>query len=218
MPYQKYRTLIEIFFFWLLPLTVLPWSLSQLIPIYSFDLALFLVFFPAITMYWVVGTGAGYCKFWYFTTNYSPAGVMLTIGLLYATVVHSSIPWTLPYMENNPLLFVGLTGLTVSVGGTFIDIFLLGSGLFYLKSKKFPRGSNPIRHALSYGPLFFGIVGVWNALGILLGKWLMESIDQNLVVTLTILPFLFALPFMVFFLFRLRKINLMKIASTTSSS
>jgi len=202
MPFKDYKVPIEIFFFWVFPIVVVTLSLLYLIRIYGLNLAAFLVLAPVLTMYWVVGTGAGYCKFWYFTTRYSPRGVMLTIGLLYTSVVHLPIIWTQPMLEFSPALFILTTAAVVSLGGTVIDVFLLGAGLFYLKSKKHPLGSDPIRHALSYGPVFFGLVGAWNAALLVCGKTLMETCRWSVAITLGILPVAFALPFILFFLRR----------------
>jgi hypothetical protein len=200
MPFKKYRLPIEIFWFWLFPIGVFYFTQPYFAQAYGQTFAYFMLFFPAITMYLVVGTGAGYCKFWYFTTSYSPQGVMLTIGLLYSAVANFSCYFVgLVTTQENWWFFIPLVGILNASVATFIDVFLLGSGLFYLKSKKYPLGSDPVKHAISYGKYFFTIVGMWNCTGLLIGKLLLQQ-GFSVVVLLCVMPFLFAMPFMIRFL------------------
>jgi hypothetical protein len=200
MPFKKYRTIIEIFWFWFFPIGVFYFTQPYFAQQFGQTFAYFMLFFPAITMYLVVGTGAGYCKFWYFTTSYSPQGVMLTIGLLYSAVANFSCYFVgLVIPQENWWFFIPFVGVLNAALATFIDVFLLGSGLFYLKSKTYPLGSDPVKHAISYGKYFFTIVGMWNATGLLIGKALLQN-GSSLAVLLCIMPPLFALPFMIRFL------------------
>lgn len=136
MLFKKYRLPIEIIFFWVLPIGVMYLTHQKFVPIFGEAFAYFMMLFPALTMYLVVGTGAGYCKFWYFTTSYSPQGVMLTIGFLYSAVVNLSNFFVYPLLETQSWLYIPAVGVLTAVFAIIVDIFLLGSGLFYLKSKK----------------------------------------------------------------------------------
>jgi hypothetical protein len=215
MPLKKYKLAIELFYFWIFPFLALWLSFQFISQHVSSVFATFLVLFPALTMYLVVGTGAGYCKFWYFDTRYSIAGVLPTIGLLYSAVMNLITCLLLYYLlAQNQVFFVVFASLISSLSGTFIDIFLLGSGLFYIKSKKYPKGSNPIKHAFSYGFTFFGIAGFANALGVSIGFYQLE-ISKNWVnptYAILILAPIIALPFVIYFLFLLRKNNAQKLA------
>jgi hypothetical protein len=199
MPFKKYRTLIEIIFLWVFPIL----TIINLYPIFtqqfSSGMSAFMLLFPALTMYLVVGTGAGYCKFWYFTTSYSIKGVTPTIGLIYSAVINLSGYLVLPLLRERALIFILGVGVCTAFMAIFIDVFLLGSGLFYLKSKKYPLGSNPLKHAISYGYWFFTMVGMWNALGIYWAYQLFLS-GQFSLLNLLFLPIVFALPFMLYFL------------------
>jgi hypothetical protein len=211
MPLKKYKLAIELFFCWLLPFASLLFCFNFYEKSLSTEMAFFLVLFPALTMYFVVGVGAGFCKFWYFTTAYAIGGVMLTIGLIYSTVINLATVLFISLLVQKSVLYIPLVGIFTSFMATFIDIFLLGSGLFYLKSKKYPLGSNPVKHAFSYGIVFFGIVGVWNAIGVSLGYYLITDHRASLLACLLILPLLFAAPFMIYFLRKwriFRKLNL----------
>jgi hypothetical protein len=207
MPFKKYRLLIEILFLWVLPFASL-WVLQiEFTKQFSASMGLFMLLFPAFTMYLVVGTGAGYCKFWYFTTSYSISGVTPTIGLIYSAVINLSVYFFIDLLKEPSWLFMPLVGIGTAIYAIFIDIFLLGSGLFYLKSKQHPLGSNPVKHAFSYGSWFFTVVGIWNALGIFFAYSLWMDISVSVWVLLGIMPLLFALPFMIYFI---RKRNTIK--------
>jgi hypothetical protein len=212
MPLKKYKLAIELFFCWLLPFASLLFCFNFYEKSLSTEMAFFLVLFPALTMYFVVGIGAGFCKFWYFTTAYAIGGVMLTIGLIYSTVINLATVLFISLLMQKSVLYIPLVGIFTSFAATFIDIFLLGAGLFYLKNKKYPLGSNPVKHAFSYGIVFFGIVGVWNALGISLGYHLITENRASLLKCLLMLPILFAAPFMFYFLWKWRGLKRMKLA------
>jgi hypothetical protein len=207
MPFKKYKLAIEIFWFWLFPIIVFYFTQPYFSQAFGQNFAYFMLLFPALTMYLVVGTGAGYCKFWYFTTSYSPQGVMLTIGLLYSAVVNFSCNCVVLILtQENWWFFIPIVGVLNAALATFIDVFLLGSGLFYLKSKRFPLGSNPVKHAISYGKYFFTIVGIWNCTGLIIGKYLLQQ-GFLLITLLCIMPILFALPFMIRFLSQYRALK-----------
>ncbi len=207
MPFKKYKILIEILFLWVFPIVTIfglyPEFATKFLP----TISAFMLLFPALTMYLVVGTGAGYCKFWYFTTSYSIADVTPTIGFIYSSVINLSAYLVLPNVELQSLNFIILVGIGTAIFAIFIDIFLLGSGLFYLKSKKHPLGSNPVKHAISYGSWFFTLVGMWNAAGIWLGHYLFTENRFTLPILLLVLPIFFASPFMIYFI---KKRNLLK--------
>jgi hypothetical protein len=202
MPLKRFRTIIELLFLWVLPFAALAALYPAFSERFSPSVALFTLLFPAVTMYWVVGTGAGYCKFWYFTTSYSIKGVTPTIGLIYSAVINTAAYMALAHVPLQSVSFVVLVGIGTAVLAIFIDIFLLGSGLFYLKSKKHPLGSNPVKHAFSYGSWFFTLVGMWNAVGIWVGHQLVTESATSLIVPLLVLPLLFAAPFMIYFIWR----------------
>jgi len=208
MPLKKYRTLLEIILFWVMPfapLTFLFFAHKGSLP---FSISMFFLFFPTLTMYLVVGIGAGYCKFWYFNTKFNIKGVAITVGLMYSSVVNVGT-WTFfNWFESMPVVWVLCVGAFTAIIGTVADIFFLASGLFYIKSKKFPLGSNPIKHALSYGPSFFGLVGCWNAIGLITGYVVYNHI--NVFLLFIILPFLFALPFALFFIKKRARLNKQK--------
>lgn len=119
---------------------------------------------------------------------------------MYSAVVNVGAWIFFGLFESLPVLWLLGVGVCCAVGGTLVDILLLGSGLFYTKSKKFPVGSDPLKHALSYGPAFFGMVGCWNALGIITGSYLLSFSSLSVYALTPLLSFLFALPFAVFFL------------------
>lgn len=206
MPFKKYRVPIEIFFFWVFPIVVLYFTHSTFAENFGKDFSYFMVFFPSITMYLVVGTGAGYCKFWYFTTSYSPQGVMLTIGFIYSACINLSNFFVYPLLTQQSWFYVPSVGVLTAIFAIIVDIFLLGSGLFYLKSKQYPLGSNPIKHAISYGKIFFTIVGMWNAVGLLIGYQLIQK-GTSIITLLLIMPPLFALPFMIRFVSQFRALK-----------
>lgn len=211
MPFKKYRTLIEIIFLWAFPIVTMVLLYGEFADKFSPTISAFMLLFPALTMYLVVGTGAGYCKFWYFTTSCSIANVTLSIGFIYSSVINLSAYLALPYVPLQSLNFIFFVGIGTAISAIFIDIFLLGSGLFYLKSKKYPLGSNPVKHAISYGSWFFTVVGMWNAFGIYLGYGLITKNQFNWVVLLLLLPVIFALPFAIRFISqknKLKKMNL----------
>jgi hypothetical protein len=211
MPLKRYRTVIEIVFLWVFPFVTL-WTLYEAFKAqHSGEMSLFMVLFPALTMYLVVGTGAGYCKFWYFTTRYSVAGVTPTIGLIYSAVINLSAYAVLPLFTERNGLFILLVGIGTAVLAIFIDIFLLGSGLFYLKSKNHPLGSNPVKHAFSYGSWFFTVVGMWNASGIFLVYDLLTKNPVSVAAWLAIMPLIFALPFMIYFIKKKRTLQKLKL-------
>lgn len=206
MPFKKYRIPIEICFFWIFPIAVLYFTHPIFSENFGKDFAYFMILFPAITMYWVVGTGAGYCKFWYFTTSYSPQGVMLTIGFIYSACINLSNFLVYPLLQQFSWFYIPAVGVFTALFAIIVDIFLLGSGLFYLKSKQYPLGSNPVNHAISYGKTFFTIVGMWNALGLFVGHQLIQK-GTSIVTLLIIMPLLFALPFMVRFVSQFRALK-----------
>jgi len=215
MPFKKYQTLIEILLFWIMPLGLLIFLLTAFNNLISSASSAFFILFPALTMYLVVGIGSGYCKFWYFNTILNFKGVALTVGLVYSAVVNLGAWLLFDLFESRTLLWVLGIGLFCSIVGTIVDIFLLGSGLFYTKSKKFPPGSNPLKHALSYGPVFFGIVGLWNAVGLLTGSYLLDTSSLSAYVITPLLSILFALPFALYFL---RKLSLNKTRRISKNS
>lgn len=206
MPFKKYRLPIEIFFFWVFPFSILYFTYPIFIENFGKEFAYFMILFPAITMYWVVGTGAGYCKFWYFNTSYSPQGVMLTIGFIYSACINLSNLIVYPLLAQQNWLYVVAVGVFTAVFAIIVDIFLLGSGLFYLKSKKYPLGSNPVNHAISYGKYFFTIVGMWNAVGLFIGYQFIQK-GISVITLLIIMPLLFASSFMIRFLSRFRALK-----------
>ncbi len=199
MPFKKFKTLIEIIFLWIFPIVTLVSLYGEFAKLFSPSMSIFMLLFPALTMYLVVGTGAGYCKFWYFTTSYSIQGVTPSIGFIYSATINLSAYLVLPFLQEYPLIFIGLVGIGTAIFAIFIDIFLLGSGLFYLKSKAHPLGSNPLKHAISYGYWFFTVVGIWNIIGIYLTYQLFLK-GQFSLLLLFVLPILFALPFMIYFI------------------
>lgn len=210
MPLKKYRTLLEIILFWVMPfapLTFLFFAHKGSLPL---TLSMFFLFFPALTMYLVVGIGAGYCKFWYFNTKFNIKGVAITVGLMYSSVVNVGAWLFFNWFESMPVVWVLCVGAFTAITGTVADIFFLASDLFYIKSKKFPLGSNPVKHALSYGPSFFGLVGCWNAVGLITGYVIYNNINVNVFLLFVILPFIFALPFAFFFIKKRAGLNKQK--------
>ena len=169
MPTVAYRRAIELFWFWLYPATMLLLVYRHFALNGQPTLGWFMILAPALTMYVVVGTGAGLLRFWYFTTSYSPHGVMLTIGLLYSAVLNPFASLFMNWLPGHPVLFASGVAGGGAVLGTFVDVFLLHTGLLHVKSKHLPVGRKAIRHALSYGPAFFGFVGFVNGLGMAVG-------------------------------------------------
>jgi hypothetical protein len=193
-----FRRSVALFWFWLYPAVVLllihrHFTLNQ-----QPALGWFMVLAPALTMYIVVGTGAGVLRLWYFTTAYSPRGVMLTIGLLYSAVLNPFALALLAYLPHNPIFFVAGIAAGGAVLGTFVDVFLLHTGLLYVKSKHYPPGSNAIRHALSYGPAFFSLVGLVIGLGLLVGYHRLTADPTAVLSTLALVVPSCALPFLLF--------------------
>lgn len=193
-----FRRLVEVFWFWLYPAVVLTLTLQHYALGGQAALGWFMVLAPALTMYVVVGTGAGLLRFWYFTTVYSPRGVMLTIGLLYSAVLNPFAGLLRPFLPDQPWLFVGGIALGGAVLGTFVDVFLLHARLLYVKSKHYPVGSNALRHALSYGPAFFSFVGLVNALGLAYGYRQLSQDPTALAITLAVVVPGCVLPFLLF--------------------
>ena len=204
MPYKKHKLLIEIFFFWIFPIFCVTFFFNHFEKTVSSNFALFLILFPAMTMYLVVGVGAGYYKFWYFNTKYSISGVLPTIGLLYTSCLSISSFFGESFLVTQSLVYLAFATLGTSLLGTFIDIFLLGSGLFYLKSRKHPLGSNPIKHAFSYGIIFFGIVGFVNGVGIYIGydMLIVSKTFESPFLLVAICSPIVALPFILFFTYK----------------
>lgn len=195
---SRYRRSVELLWFWLYPAVVLLFIYRQFALNGQPAVGWFMVLAPALTMYVVVSTGAGILRFWYFTTSYSPRGVMLTIGLLYSAVLNPFALLLLDFLPDNPLLFALGVGGGGAVLGTFVDVFLLHTGLLHVKVRHYPVGSNAIRHALSYGPVFFGFVGFVNALGMAVGYTRLMVNPMALLTTLAwVVPFC-ALPFLIF--------------------
>ena len=168
-PYAKFRGLIEVAWCWAFPAVALPWAYGELAGRWGSAGATFVVVMPALAMYLMVAVGAGVFRYWYFTTRYSPRGVMLTIGLLYASVVSLGTVAVGGFLPDRVWLFLPLLAGFTAALGTFIDVFLLGAGILYVKSKRYRPGDDPIGHALSYGPWFFALVGLVNAGGIAFG-------------------------------------------------
>jgi len=93
---------------------------------------------------------------------------------------------------------VGLAAYA-SAFGTFIDVFLLGAGILYVKSAVYRPGDDPIRHALSYGPWFFCLVGLVQATGVVFGLAFLPS--AGLPATLGTVVIGCAAPFVSFLVF-----------------
>lgn len=200
-----FRRSVEVFWFWLYPaivlLVVYRYFLLQQQP----ALGWLMILAPALTMYVVVGTGAGLLRFWYFTTRYSPRGVMPTIGLLYSAVLNPFALGLLDLLPDNPLLFAGGVAGGGAVLGTLVDVFLLQARLLHVKARNYPVGSNAVRHALSYGPAFFGLVGFVNGLGMTVGYNRLTVNATALLSTLGLVVPCCALPFLVFLAIQKRR-------------
>ena len=198
MPTLLFRRAVELFWFWLYPAAVLLFVHNQFARQQQTSLGWFMILASALTMYLVVGIGAGLLKFWYFTTAYSPRGVMLTIGPLYSAVLNPFALGLIDYLPQNPVVFVAGVALGGAVLGTVVDVFLLHTRLLHVKSTQYPVGSPAIRHALSYGPAFFSLVGLVNGLGMVAGYHRLTADPTALSSTLLLVVPGCALPFLIF--------------------
>ncbi len=204
---KKYRRPVEVFFFWLLPLCSIPFCFSFFSRNFSPTFGLCMILLPTLMMYTVVGTGAGYCKFWYFTTVYHIKRVMITIGFVYAAIINIITILLAGFLHSYGAVFILLSGILASLTGTLIDVLLLGTDLLYVKSKTHPRGSDPVKHAFSYGPLFFGTVGLLNGIGIYV-IFSLQTVLQTpfqFILAVMLIATLLAAPFVFFFLYQHRK-------------
>jgi hypothetical protein len=209
MPLSKFKIPVELFFFWLFPAVSLWFSFTYFRNTVSTAFALYALLLPALTMYIVVATGAGYCKLWYFTVNYSVKGVMVLIGFLYAAVLNPVCILLEPLLIQPNFIFIPVCGLLTAVIGTMVDVLLLGTGLLYVKSRKYPPGSNPVAHALSYGPRFFGLAGIINGAAVYAGYHytIVPHTNPSLAPVLFLTVITTALPFIIYLLRAKRKME-----------
>jgi hypothetical protein len=198
MSASRFRRTVELFWFWLYPFLTLFLVYRQVARGHSDALGWFMVLSPALTMYIVVGMGAGWLRLWYFTTPYSPRGVMLTIGFLYSAVLNPFAVGLLGVLPQHPIIFVLGVALGGAALGTAVDVFLLKARLLHVKAKHYPPGSPALPHALSYGPAFFSMVGLVNGLGLLLGYHRLTADSTALLPTLALVVPVCALPFLIF--------------------
>ena len=128
----------------------------------------FLLLLPALMMYLVVGTGAGYAKLWQFNVPYAVAGVHPLIGFMYSGVVNLLLVlW--PLLENHHYgLFGGLLAASCGLAGTLYDVPLVHYRLLWMSGRQKLEVVGLLRKVLSYGPLFFSLVGGMSAAAVLL--------------------------------------------------
>lgn len=207
MPLSKFKLPVELFFFWLFPAVSLWFSFTYFSNTVSTVFALYTLLLPALTMYIVVAFGAGYCKLWYFTVSYSVKGVMVLIGFLYAAVLNPVCILLEPLLIKNHFIFIPVCGMITAVIGTMVDVLLLGTGLLYVKSRKYPPGSNPVAHAMSYGPRFFGLAGMINGAAVYAGYHytIVPHSNPSLSPVLLLTAITAAMPFIIYLLRAKRK-------------
>ncbi|MFP4095439.1 MAG: hypothetical protein ACLFUB_13185 [Cyclobacteriaceae bacterium] len=200
------KKVVEIIWFWLLPLTGIYWLIAKTGSVEANSYFYYRVLFPALMMYLVVGSGAGYLKLWQFKTAYSISGVLPQIGIIY-TVMASGLfeGFTQIMAADSPWL---IPAMTVGGGliGTLYDIPLLRYGL--LKTRH--QGKTATATAMKYGPIFFSFVGFIVGSGYLLGGWL--YLQWGWAKAALLMAVTCSLPFLMFFYSVSRKNRLRKAA------
>jgi hypothetical protein len=200
------KKIVELTFFWLLPILGFivicnNWQVTQ--P-FSLDYLVFKLTFPIVLMYLVVGTGAGYFQYWSFHTAYTIKNVLPQIGIIYSVVLNFANVFIFPAI-NQPLIFLALTSLSCGILGTLYDIPIVHYGLLKVKSSQKRNFRNTIEKVLSYGPVFFSIVGFVNGMGLLIGYALVERQQLHPLLVATLISLFLYLPFLFYFISQQRK-------------
>lgn len=203
------KKIAEVILFWLIPFGGLALFsfLNHTDQWLTDDNFVFRLFFPALMVYLLVFTSAGWLNLWTFRVKYALGGILPQIGLIYTTVANL-LAWVLhPFWSDAPVMFVVLMGVGGAIAGATFDYF----AIYYRLLEVRIQWNNPDWDArsvvFSYAPRFFGMIALIIGLGFLAGSRWMEMSDINPMVAAFVIAFLGFLPFGLYLYFVMTKIK-----------